>query len=78
MLGLGLSLTLADFARVVKYPKPVLIGLVCRFLILPLACFFIAKGFALAPLWRRADAAGGFAGWHQCQSLQPPAHATWR
>lgn len=49
MLGLGLSLTLADFARVVKYPKPVLIGLVCQILILPVACFFIAKGFALAP-----------------------------
>ena len=49
MLGLGLSLTLADFARVVKYPKPVIIGLVCQILILPVACFFIAKGFALAP-----------------------------
>lgn len=49
MLGLGLSLTLADFTRVVKYPKPVIIGLVCQILILPVACFFIAKGFALAP-----------------------------
>ncbi|UVJ45663.1 bile acid:sodium symporter family protein [Pseudomonas sp. LS1212] len=49
MLGLGLSLTLADFARVVKFPKPVLIGLACQLLLLPLICFFIAKGFALAP-----------------------------
>ncbi len=49
MLGLGLSLTVADFLRVVKYPKPVLIGLVCQLLLLPLACFFIAKGFGLAP-----------------------------
>ncbi|AYC33281.1 bile acid:sodium symporter family protein [Pseudomonas cavernae] len=47
MLGLGLSLTLADFARVVKFPKPVLIGLGCQLLLLPLACFFIAKGFQL-------------------------------
>ncbi|UVE16253.1 bile acid:sodium symporter family protein [Pseudomonas sp. LS44] len=47
MLGLGLSLTLADFARVVKFPKPVLIGLGCQILLLPLACFFIAKGFHL-------------------------------
>lgn len=47
MLGLGLSLTLADFARVVKFPKPVLIGLGCQILLLPLACFFIAKGFQL-------------------------------
>lgn len=49
MLGLGLSLTLADFARVVKFPKPVLIGLACQLLLLPLACFFLAKAFGLAP-----------------------------
>lgn len=49
MLGLGLSLTLADFARVVKFPKPVLIGLICQLLLLPLVCFFLAKAFGLAP-----------------------------
>ena len=49
MLGLGLSLTLADFARVVKFPKPVLIGLSCQLLLLPLVCFFLAKAFGLAP-----------------------------
>lgn len=48
MLGLGLSLTMADFTRVLKYPKPVLIGLCCQILILPVACFFIIKGFGLA------------------------------
>jgi len=47
MLGLGLSLTLADFARVVKYPKPVVIGLACQILLLPLVCFLIANGFGL-------------------------------
>lgn len=47
MLGLGLSLTIADFARVVRYPKPVLIGLVCQIILLPLACFLITVGFAL-------------------------------
>ena len=47
MLGLGLSLTLADFARVVKYPKPVVVGLVCQILLLPLVCFLIANGFGL-------------------------------
>lgn len=47
MLGLGLSLTLADFARVVKFPKPVLIALGCQILLLPLACFLLAKGFQL-------------------------------
>lgn len=49
MLGLGLSLTLADFARVVKFPKPVLIGLSCQLVLLPLVCFFLAKAFGLAP-----------------------------
>lgn len=49
MFGLGLSLTLADFARVVKYPKPVVIGLVCQLLLLPFICFLIANGFGLAP-----------------------------
>ena len=49
MLGLGLSLTLADFARVVKFPKPVLIGLGCQLVLLPIVCFFLAKAFGLAP-----------------------------
>ncbi|WP_425915328.1 bile acid:sodium symporter family protein [Pseudomonas sp. GWSMS-1] len=49
MLGLGLSLTLADFARVVKLPKPVLIGLSCQLVLLPLVCFFLAKAFGLEP-----------------------------
>lgn len=49
MLGLGLSLTLADFARVVKYPKPVMVGLFCQLLLLPVACFFMVQAFALAP-----------------------------
>lgn len=47
MLGLGLSLTLADFTRVAKFPKPVLIGLGCQILLLPLACFFLVQGFQL-------------------------------
>ena len=49
MLGLGLSLSLGDFARVAKFPKPVLIGLACHLLLLPRACFFLAKAFGLAP-----------------------------
>jgi bile acid:Na+ symporter, BASS family len=50
MLGLGLSLTIDDFKRVVKYPKSVIIALFCQMLLLPIACFFIAKGFALIPV----------------------------
>lgn len=49
MLGLGLSLTLADFARVVRYPKAVVVGLACQMLVLPALCFALAKGFALPP-----------------------------
>lgn len=49
MLGLGLSLTIADFKRVVKFPRPVIVGLACQMLILPFICFGIAKIFALGP-----------------------------
>ncbi|MBS1148360.1 MAG: sodium/bile acid symporter family protein [Myxococcaceae bacterium] len=49
MLGLGLTLTLADFKRVVAYPKAVAVGLVCQMLLLPVVCFGIAKLFALPP-----------------------------
>jgi BASS family bile acid:Na+ symporter len=49
MLGLGLSLTLDDFRRVVVYPKAVIVGLACQMLLLPAACYAIAKGFGLPP-----------------------------
>jgi BASS family bile acid:Na+ symporter len=49
MLGLGLSLTLADFKRVIVYPRAVVVGLVCQTMLLPVACFFIARAFNLPP-----------------------------
>ncbi|MDP2336153.1 MAG: bile acid:sodium symporter family protein [Bacteroidota bacterium] len=49
MLGLGLSLTINDFKRVVTYPKAMMIGLASQMLILPVVCFFIAKSFGLSP-----------------------------
>ena len=49
MLGLGLSLTIADFKRVVKFPKAVFIGLFCQMIVLPFVCFGIAKMFNLGP-----------------------------
>jgi BASS family bile acid:Na+ symporter len=49
MLGLGLSLTVADFARVAQFPRPVVVGLGCQMLILPAACVLIAEAFALPP-----------------------------
>ncbi len=50
MLGLGLSLTIADFTRVVKYPKAVFVGLLCQMVILPLAAFVVAGAFSLSPV----------------------------
>ena len=49
MLGLGLSLTIADFRRIIVYPKAVFVGLLCQSILLPLVCFAIAKGFGLPP-----------------------------
>ncbi|MBX3185124.1 MAG: bile acid:sodium symporter family protein [Polyangiaceae bacterium] len=50
MLGLGLSLTLADFKRVVVMPKAIIVGLVCQMLILPFVCYGIAKAVGLPPV----------------------------
>lgn len=49
MLGLGLSLTLADFTRVVRYPKAAIIGLTIQMLVLTSAAFLIAVVFQLPP-----------------------------
>ncbi len=49
MLGLGLSLTLGDFRRVVVYPRAVFAGLLCQMVLLPLVCYGVARGFGLPP-----------------------------
>lgn len=49
MLGLGLSLTLDDFKRVIFYPKAIFIGLICQMILLPIICFSIAIVFKLPP-----------------------------
>ncbi len=41
MLGMGLSLVVADFRRVLQYPKAVLLGLVNQLLLLPMIAFGI-------------------------------------
>jgi BASS family bile acid:Na+ symporter len=50
MVGLGLSLTPADFKRIIQYPKAMIIGLVTQMLILPLICLLIAQYFELSPV----------------------------
>ncbi|MBW4685811.1 MAG: bile acid:sodium symporter family protein [Komarekiella atlantica HA4396-MV6] len=49
MLGMGLTLTLEDFKRVVIYPKAVVIGSVAQLIMLPIVGFGIASVFPLAP-----------------------------
>lgn len=49
MLGLGLSLTLADFKRVLVYPRAILVGLITQTLLLPLICFGLASTTGLTP-----------------------------
>jgi len=49
MFGMGISLTIADFKRVVTYPKAVFIGLVSQMVILPLVGYLIAVLLDLSP-----------------------------
>ncbi len=50
MVGLGLSLTPADFKRIIQYPKAMIIGLITQMVILPLICLLIAQYFELSPV----------------------------
>lgn len=49
MLGLGLSLTLDDFKRVLNYPRAVLVGLFCQMILLPAVAVGVAHLFKLPP-----------------------------
>ncbi len=49
MVGLGLSLTPADFKRIFQYPKAMLVGLITQMLILPWICLLIAQYYELSP-----------------------------
>ncbi|WP_327084937.1 bile acid:sodium symporter family protein [Nonomuraea sp. NBC_01738] len=50
MLGLGLGLTLADFRRVLTYPRASVIALVCQILVLPAVCLGLVLLFDLPPV----------------------------
>ena len=43
MLGLGMSLTIQDFLRVLKNPKDFLVGFICQMLLLPIIAFVLIK-----------------------------------
>lgn len=51
MLGLGLTLTTADFARVLTAPRAVVVSLVCQLVVLPLLCFGLVKLAGLSPVF---------------------------
>ncbi|PJI30520.1 bile acid:sodium symporter family protein [Acinetobacter pseudolwoffii] len=50
MVGLGLELTLKDFARVTQHPKAVLVALFCQLVLLVGIAFILCKVLALPPL----------------------------
>ena len=43
MLGLGMSLTIQDFLRVIKIPKYFLVGFICQLIVLPIVAFILIK-----------------------------------
>ncbi len=50
MLGLGLGLTVGDFARVTRQPRAVLVALACQLLVLPALCLGLVVAFQLPPV----------------------------
>ncbi len=49
MLGMGMTIDPKDFKIVLQSPKPVIIGVILQFTIMPTLAFLIAKGFYLPP-----------------------------
>ena len=49
MLGMGMTLVIGDFTRIIKFPKAVLIGLTNQLIFLPIIGFSLAIAFDLNP-----------------------------
>ena len=49
MFGLGITLTFADFKRVIVQPAPVIAGVLIHYLVMPLAAFLIARMLHMQP-----------------------------
>src|SRR4029079_4794841 len=47
MFGLGLTLTVADFKRVLKFPKATAVALTCQLVVLPVICVGLVLAFDL-------------------------------
>tara|TARA_B100000809_G_scaffold264784_1_gene321595 strand:- start:1881 stop:2759 length:879 start_codon:yes stop_codon:yes gene_type:complete len=50
MLGMGMTLIVNDFTRIIKYPKAILIGLTNQLIFLPIIGFSLAMAFGLSPV----------------------------
>ncbi|MEJ2889597.1 bile acid:sodium symporter family protein [Actinomycetospora aeridis] len=50
MFGLGLSLTVGDFARIAREPRAVAVALATQVLLLPAICFALVVAFGLSPV----------------------------
>lgn len=50
MFGLGLPLTWGDFARLLRYPRAVVVALGLQVVALPLLCFGLVKALGLPPV----------------------------
>ena len=51
MFGLGLSLTVGDFKRLLQHPRAVVLALVLQVLVLPAACYALIVLLGVAPLY---------------------------
>ncbi|MFC6281813.1 MULTISPECIES: bile acid:sodium symporter family protein [Polaromonas] len=51
MFGLGLSLSLQDFTRLLKHPKAVVVALLLQIVVLPLACYLLIVALDVPPLF---------------------------
>lgn len=49
MFGMGTTLSLWDFGRVIKMPKGILVGVLCQFTIMPFVGWGIANAFSFPP-----------------------------
>lgn len=51
MISMGMTLTIADFRRVLSQPKPIAVGLLCQLVLLPILGFAVAFIFPLEPIF---------------------------
>jgi len=49
LFGMGMTLTFDDFARVLRMPKAILLGVALQYLVMPLCGFLSARAFGLEP-----------------------------